>query len=174
MSLGCTIWDTDPLLWNTKSCAPFYVSLNWRNLVKLRKYILNNYHFKIKNLQILEIISNLVLRCMKSSMTWNTVRNFENLPYSKAKFYLPCFLYQKWWHVIMILLIDKLKIFMPKSVRKSMITKFAYLLIDDPDSWTNEYLTFSDNPYTFIQNLVSKPGSNKNWVVWFILKLFSR
>lgn len=173
MSLGCTIWDTGPLLWNTKSCAPFYMSLNWRYLVKLRKYILKDYHFKIKNLQKLEIISNLVLRCMKSSMTWDTLRIFENIPYSKANFICLAFLFQKWWHVIMIHLVDKLKIFMPKSVRKSMITKFAYLLINDPDSWNKEYLTFSDNPYTFIENLVPKHGSNKNWVAWFILKLLS-
>ena len=37
--------------------------------------------------------SNLVLGLMMSSMAWETLRNFENLSYSKAKFYLPFFFF---------------------------------------------------------------------------------
>ena len=44
--------------------------------------------FQDKELTKKEIRSDLVLGCMKSSMTWGTLRIFENLPYSKAKFYL--------------------------------------------------------------------------------------
>lgn len=47
--------------------------------------------FQDKELTKKEIRSDLVLGCIKSSMTWGTLRTFENLPYSKVKFYLLLF-----------------------------------------------------------------------------------